>query len=50
MIHIATGRDAADAAFSTVLSGRAELTGMQITVGGPDDLPLDTHDGLVVLG
>lgn len=50
MIRIATGRDAADVAFSTVLSGRADLTGMQITVAGPDDLPLDAHDELVVLG
>jgi hypothetical protein len=31
-------------------SGQAELTGMQITVGSPDDLPLDTHEELVVLG
>jgi transglutaminase superfamily protein len=50
MIRIATGRDAADVAFSSVLTGRADLTSMQITVAGPDDLPLDAHDELVVLG
>jgi transglutaminase-like putative cysteine protease len=50
MIRIATGRDAADVAFSTVLSGRAELTGIQITVASPDDLPLDAHEELAVLG
>ena len=50
MIRIATGRDAADVAFSTVLRGRAELTGIQITVAGADDLPLDAHEELAVLG
>jgi transglutaminase-like putative cysteine protease len=49
MIRIATGRDAADVAFSTVLSGRAELTGIQIIVASPDDLPLDAHAELAVL-
>jgi transglutaminase-like putative cysteine protease len=49
MIRIATGRDAADVAFSTILSGRAELTGIQITVASPDDLPLDAHEELAVL-
>jgi hypothetical protein len=50
MIRIATGRDAADIAFSTILSGRADLTSMQITVASPHDLPLDAHEELVVLG
>ena len=50
MIRIATGRDAADIAFSTLLSGRADLTSMQITVASPDDLPLDAHEELVALG
>lgn len=50
MIRIATGRDAADVAFVSLLGGRAELTGMQITVASEDDLPLDAHEELVVLG
>jgi hypothetical protein len=50
MIRIATGRDAADVAFSTVLSGRAELTGIQITGSSPDDLPHDAHEKPVVPG
>jgi hypothetical protein len=37
-------------AFSTVPNGRAELTRVQITVGRPDDLLLDTPGELVVLG
>jgi transglutaminase-like putative cysteine protease len=50
MIRIATGRDAADVAFISLLGGQAEMTGMQITVASPDDLPLDAHEELVVLG
>lgn len=47
LVRIATGRDATDIAFSTVLTGRAELTGLEITAVTPEDLPLDDHEGLV---
>jgi hypothetical protein len=40
----------ADVAFTSLLGGQAELTGMQITVASPDDLPLDAPEELVVLG
>jgi transglutaminase-like putative cysteine protease len=49
LLRIATGRDAADVAFSTVLAGRLELTGMQITAVAPGDLPTDDHTALVAL-
>lgn len=50
MIRICTGRDAADVAFSHVLTGRADLTGMRITAAGPGNLQLDTHEELLALG
>lgn len=50
LIRIATGRDAADIAFATVLSGRAELSTVDITATAPGDLPLDDHERLVGLG
>ena len=50
MIRICIGRDAADVAFSHVLTGRADLTGMQITAAGPGDLQLDAHEELLALG
>jgi transglutaminase-like putative cysteine protease len=43
LVRIATGRDAADVAFSTILSGRAELTGLQILAVVDGDLPDDDH-------
>jgi transglutaminase-like putative cysteine protease len=49
LVRIATGRDAADVAFATVLAGRAELTGMEITAVVDGDLPLDDHEEMVVL-
>jgi transglutaminase-like putative cysteine protease len=50
LIRVSTGRDAADTAFATVLSGRAELDAMEITalVLGAD-LPCDDHSGVVTL-
>jgi len=50
MVRIATGRDAADIAFATLISGRAELTSLDIRAVAVGDLPLDDHEGLAVLG
>lgn len=49
MVRIATGRDAADVAFTTVLRGQAELTSLFVQAIAADDLPLDDHEGLAVL-
>jgi transglutaminase-like putative cysteine protease len=49
LIRVATGRDAADVAFGTVLSGTAELVGMAITAVADGDLPTDDHEALVRL-
>ena len=48
MVRIATGRDAADTAFLTTLSGSADLVGIEVgaTV---DDLPVDAVDEQVPL-
>jgi len=50
LVRIGTGRDAADVALSTVLSGGADLSGLEITAVASDDLPLDDHEALVALG
>jgi len=50
MIRICTGRDAADVAFCHVLTGRADLTGIEITAAGPGHLQLDAHEELLPLG
>jgi transglutaminase-like putative cysteine protease len=50
LVRIATGRDAADVAFTSVLSGRADLVGMEITAVVDGDLPSDDHEALVALG
>ncbi|GAA4715377.1 transglutaminase-like domain-containing protein [Phytohabitans rumicis] len=50
LVRIATGRDAADIAFTTVISGRVDLQGMTISATAGGDLPLDDHDQLVALG
>jgi len=49
LVRIATGRDAADVAFATVLSGRADLTSLVIMAVADGDLPADDHEGLVTL-
>jgi transglutaminase-like putative cysteine protease len=49
LVRIVTGRDAADVAFATVLAGRAELSGLEITAVAAGDLPFDGHDQLVAL-
>lgn len=49
LVRVATGRDAADVAFGTVLSGRAELVDLAITAVADGDLPTDRHEALVRL-
>lgn len=49
LIRVATGRDAADVAFGTVLSGTADLVDMSITAVADGNLPIDDHDALVRL-
>jgi len=49
LVRIATGRDAADVAFATVLSGRADLTSLEITAVADGDLPVDDHESLATL-
>lgn len=48
LVRIATDRDAADSAFLTVISGRIDLTDMQVTAVA-DNLPSDDLTQLVVL-
>nr|WP_249420123.1 transglutaminase family protein [Rhabdothermincola salaria] len=49
LLRVATGRDAADTAFLTVLDGTAELLANEMTVTIDGDLPLDAHEDLVPL-
>ncbi len=49
MVRIATGRDAADAAFASVISGIATLEWLEVTATTAGDLPEDDHTGLVAL-
>jgi transglutaminase-like putative cysteine protease len=49
LVRIATGRDAADTSFATVSGGLATLTGMTVTATVDGELPIDTHDGPIVL-
>jgi transglutaminase-like putative cysteine protease len=49
LVRIATGRDAADVAFATVISGQADLRGLKVTAVAADDLPLDDHEQRVPL-
>ncbi len=49
LVRIATGRDAADVAFGTVLSGNAELETLEIIAITDGDLPIDDHQSLVRL-
>jgi transglutaminase-like putative cysteine protease len=50
LMRIATGRDAADVAFATVLSGHAELRTLEISAVAGGELPVDDHKRLIVLG
>ncbi|MET0424462.1 MAG: transglutaminase family protein [Actinoplanes sp.] len=49
LIRIATGRDAADVALATTLSGMLTMPYTQITAVAGGDLPWDDHTGLVSL-
>lgn len=49
LLRIATGRDAADTAFATVLDGRAALTDMSVTAVAAGELQRDDHRQLVAL-
>lgn len=49
LVRIATGRDAADVAFATVLTGQAQLTELAIFAVSDGDLQFDDHTSLVTL-
>lgn len=49
MVRVATGRDAADTAFVTVLGGDAELLHTEVTAVVDGDLPVDDHTELFSL-
>jgi Transglutaminase-like superfamily len=49
LVRIATGRDAADIAFATTLSGQVELSNVEVGAVAPGDLPPDDHERLVAL-
>jgi transglutaminase-like putative cysteine protease len=49
LIRVATGRDAADTALVTTLTGVANMTGLQVTAVAAGDLPADDHAALVSL-
>ena len=49
MVRVATGRDAADTAFVTVLGGDAELVRTEIVAVTDGDLPIDDHNDLFTL-
>jgi transglutaminase-like putative cysteine protease len=49
LVRVATGRDAADVAFSTMLSGTADLVGVEVTAVVQGSLPADDHEQLVPL-
>ena len=43
LVRVATGRDAADTAFATVLAGRADLTEVEVFASSDGDLAFDDH-------
>lgn len=49
LVRIATGRDAADTAFATVIGGVAPLQRLEVTAVAAGDLPRDDHRALAVL-
>lgn len=49
LVRIATGRDAADTALATTLSGVLTMPEMTVTAVAPGDLPVDDHRSLVYL-
>ena len=44
LVRVATGRDAADASFATVIRGVADLVQLTVTATSDGDLPRDRHD------
>jgi transglutaminase-like putative cysteine protease len=44
MVRIATGRDAADTAFASVISGIATLNSLEVTATAGGILPIDDRD------
>lgn len=50
LVRIATGHDAADTAFTSVIAGQAELTCLEVVAVTDGDLPHDDHDQLLALG
>jgi transglutaminase-like putative cysteine protease len=44
LVRVATGRDAADASFATVISGIATLVNLTVTATSGGNLPIDQHD------
>jgi transglutaminase-like putative cysteine protease len=50
LVRIATGRDAADTAFATIISGEARLRSLEVSAVAPGSLPLDDHRSPVWLG
>jgi transglutaminase-like putative cysteine protease len=49
LVRIATGRDAADIAFATTLSGQVELSNVEVGAVAAENLPHDNHERLVAL-
>jgi len=49
LIRIATGRDAADTAFETTISGQLTMPELIITAVAPGNLPFDDHTSLLTL-
>lgn len=49
LVRIATGRDAADTAFLTVLDGQADMGDFEVSAVVEGDLPVDDHEGLLSL-
>ncbi|SNT49348.1 Transglutaminase-like superfamily protein [Asanoa hainanensis] len=50
LLRVSTGRDAADVAFGTVLTGAATLTDLTVTAVADGALPDDDHECPVILG
>jgi transglutaminase-like putative cysteine protease len=49
LVRIATGRDAADIAFASTLSGQVDLSNVEVSAVAPGDLPHDDHGRPVAL-
>ena len=49
LVRVATGRDAADAAFAAVVSGVADLESLEVTAMAEPALPSDDHSRPVML-